>query len=170
MIAFDARAAKALVAGNHLTFESMPGLRLRAAASTRTQASRCSAGVGRRQSDGDWPRLSPAAQFRHQMAIADADADDGVPLREAGQHIAQAVRAARRVVTRRLCGSMTRTLSRSRRTPGLAKCRYGKRTASSVVRPNITSSFEKPKTNMSLRPVVAMVFLNPAAAWCAGRA
>jgi hypothetical protein len=36
MIAFDARAAKALAAGNHLTFELAPGLRLKATASTRT--------------------------------------------------------------------------------------------------------------------------------------
>lgn len=34
------------------------------------QTSYCSAGVGRRQSVGDWPRLSPIAKLRNQVSVA----------------------------------------------------------------------------------------------------
>src|SRR5215831_5486009 len=48
---------------------------------------------------------------------------------------------------------MARTVSRNIRTPRLTKLRYGKRTASAVAWPNITSSLEKPKTKASLRSI-----------------
>ena len=38
-------------------------------------------------------------------------------------------------------------------TPGFTRSRYGWNTASAVVRPNITSSFEKPNTNPSDRSI-----------------
>ncbi len=64
MLGFDARAAKALVAGNHLTFESMPGLRLKATASTRTWVYRYKSPVDGRMRQvrlGSWPAMNPAA-------------------------------------------------------------------------------------------------------------
>ena len=64
MIAFDARAAKALVAGNHLTFESAPGLRLQATASTRTWVYRYKSPTDDRMRQvrlGHWPVMSPTA-------------------------------------------------------------------------------------------------------------
>jgi hypothetical protein len=44
---------------------------------------------------------------------------------------------------------MDRTVVWTNRTPGLTRSWYECRTACAVVRPNITSSFEKPKTNPS---------------------
>lgn len=64
MIAFDARAAKALAAGNHLTFDSAPGLRLKATASTRTWLYRYKSPVDDRMRQvrlGHWPAMSPTA-------------------------------------------------------------------------------------------------------------
>lgn len=64
MIAFDARAAKALAAGNHLTFDSAPGLRLKATASTRTWVYRYKSPVDDRMRQvrlGHWPAMSPTA-------------------------------------------------------------------------------------------------------------
>lgn len=64
MITFDARAAKALAAGNHLTFEPTPGLRLLATASTRTWVYRYKSPVDGRMRQvrlGRWPAMSPTA-------------------------------------------------------------------------------------------------------------
>lgn len=64
MIAFDARAAKALPAGHHLTFDSVPGLRLSASASKRTWIYRYKSPVDERMRQvrlGHWPAMSPAA-------------------------------------------------------------------------------------------------------------
>jgi hypothetical protein len=46
------------------------------------------------------------------------------------------------IVTRRAAGSMSTIVSRRTRTSGLTKVAYGSRSASSVARQNITSSFE----------------------------
>src|SRR5204863_7614456 len=46
-------------------------------------------------------------------------------------------------------GSIDVTVSWTNRTPGLSIAPYGSRTESRAVRPNITSSFEYPKTNES---------------------
>lgn len=64
MFAFDARAAKALKAGQHLTFEGAPGLRLVATTSTRTWTYRYKSPVtdGMKQVClGHWPAMSAAA-------------------------------------------------------------------------------------------------------------
>ena len=49
-------------------------------------------------------------------------------------------------MTRLATGSIDVIVSWRKRTPGFTNSLYGSRTASSVVRPNITSSFEKPNT------------------------
>jgi len=64
VIAFDARAAKALASGNHLTFASAAGLRLKATASTRTWLYRYKSPVDDRMRQvrlGHWPTMSPTA-------------------------------------------------------------------------------------------------------------
>jgi len=64
MIAFDARTAKALTAGNHLTFDSAPGLRLKATGSTRTWMYRYKSPIDGRMRQvrlGHWPAMSPTA-------------------------------------------------------------------------------------------------------------
>lgn len=64
MIAFDVRSAKALAAGNHLTFDSAPGLRLKATASTSTWLYRYKSPVDDRMRQvrlGHWPAMSPTA-------------------------------------------------------------------------------------------------------------
>src|SRR4051812_15213204 len=53
------------------------------------------------------------------------------------------------VTTRFACGSMPRIVDRTNRTPGFTRSAYGCTTSFAVVRPNITSSFENPKTNPS---------------------
>lgn len=78
MIAFDARAAKALVAGNHLTFESTPGLRLKATASTRTWVYRYKSPVDGRMRQvrlGRWPAMSPTAALVAWQQARDARAN-----------------------------------------------------------------------------------------------
>lgn len=62
MIAFDARAAKALTPGNHLTFDLAPGLRLQATVSTRTWVYRYKSQVDGRMRQvrlGRWPAMGP---------------------------------------------------------------------------------------------------------------
>ena len=64
MIAFDARAAKALTAGNHLTFDLAPGRCLLATASTRTWLQCYKSPVDDRMRQvrlGHWPAMSPTA-------------------------------------------------------------------------------------------------------------
>lgn len=63
-MAFDARAAKALLPGEHIIVESAPGLRLAATASTRSWTYRFKSPVsgGMRQVKlGEWPAMSYAA-------------------------------------------------------------------------------------------------------------
>jgi hypothetical protein len=57
------------------------------------------------------------------------------------------------VSTRRASGSMAVTLACTNRAPGLSRSEYGWSTASGCSRPNITSSFENPKTNPSVRSI-----------------
>lgn len=77
MIDFDARAAKALVAGNHLTFKSTPGLRLKATASTRTWVYRYKSPVDGRMRQvrlGRWPAMNPTAAIVAWQQARDARA------------------------------------------------------------------------------------------------
>src|SRR5262245_29877494 len=57
------------------------------------------------------------------------------------------------VSTRRAAGSIATAVAYTKRTPGFTMSRYGCCTAGAVVRPNITSSFENPKTNASDRSI-----------------
>lgn len=61
MITFDARTAKALPAGDHLTFDGAPGLRLKATASKRTWVYRYKSPIDDRMRQvrlGHWPAMS----------------------------------------------------------------------------------------------------------------
>jgi integrase len=78
MIAFDARAAKALIPGNHLTFDSAPGLRLKATASTRTWIYRYKSPLDGRMRQarlGRWPTMSPTAALVAWQQARDARAN-----------------------------------------------------------------------------------------------
>jgi hypothetical protein len=64
MISFEARAAKALKAGDHLTFKEAPGLRLVATATRRTWTYRYKSPLDGRMRQvrvGGWPGMSAAA-------------------------------------------------------------------------------------------------------------
>lgn len=64
MLGFDARAARLLAAGNHLTFDDAPGLRLVATTSRRAWVYRFKSPVDGRMRQvklGEWPSVSPAA-------------------------------------------------------------------------------------------------------------
>jgi len=82
MIAFDARLAKALAPGNHLTFELAPGLRLGATASTRTWIYRYKSQVDGRMRQvrlGRWPAMGPTAALVAWQQARDARATGGDP-------------------------------------------------------------------------------------------
>jgi integrase len=78
VFAFDARAAKALPAGGHLTFDGAPGLRLVATATRRTWTYRYKSPIdgGMKQLRlGHWPSMSaPAAFVAWEQARASRDA------------------------------------------------------------------------------------------------
>ena len=64
MLGFDARAARLLAPGDHLTFPEAPGLRLVATASRRSWVYRFKSPVDDRMRQvkiGEWPAVSPAA-------------------------------------------------------------------------------------------------------------
>ena len=82
MIAFDARAAKALTAGNHLTFDLAPGLRLKATASTRTWVYRYKSQVDGRMRQvrlGHWPAMGPTAALIAWQQVRNARATGADP-------------------------------------------------------------------------------------------
>lgn len=115
MLGFDARAAKALQAGQHLTFEGTPGLRLVATTSRRTWTYRYKSPVtgGMKQVRlGHWPAMSAAAALlAWEVARKDRDAgqDPAADRRvaraqaEAEQKRAQALRRTGVYTVRRLC-------------------------------------------------------------------
>lgn len=90
MIQFDARAAKALQPGGHLTFDQAPGLRLVATATRRTWTYRFKSptdGAMRQVRIGHWPALSaPAAWVEWERLRA---------ARDSGQDLAADKRAKR---------------------------------------------------------------------------
>src|SRR5262249_17188044 len=65
------------------------------------------------------------------------------------------------VSTRRAAGSMDLIVVRTNPTPGLTTSRYECLTASGTVRPNITSSLEKPNTNPSAWSISTMSASSP---------
>lgn len=115
MFSFDARAAKALKAGQHLTFEGAPGLRLVATTSTRTWTYRYKSPVtgGMKQVRlGHWPAMSAAAAllaWEGQRGGRDAGKDPAADRRaaraeaEAERKRAQAQRRAGVYTVKRLC-------------------------------------------------------------------
>jgi integrase len=82
MIAFDARTAKALTAGNHLTFDLAPGLRLKATGSTRTWVYRYKSQTDGRMRQvrlGHWPAMGPTAALVAWQQARDARATGADP-------------------------------------------------------------------------------------------
>lgn len=104
MIAFDARAAKSLAPGDHLTFDSVPGLRLKASASKRTWIYRYKSPVDEHMRQvrlGHWPAMSPTAALVAWQQARDArgrGADPSVTrksLKRSGQAYAESLRSDR---------------------------------------------------------------------------
>lgn len=101
MIAFDARAARLLEAGDHLTFDDAPGLRLVASAALRTWTYRYKSPIDgrmRQQRLGHWPAMSPAAALVAWQAARDlrGTGADPVARRRAARHqAAEQLQAAR---------------------------------------------------------------------------
>lgn len=92
MIQFDARVAKALKPGDHLTFESAPGLRLAASKTRRTWTYRYKSPLDGRMRQtrlGHWPSMSAAAAVVAWEAARDQ--------RGAGEDPAAARRAQRQL-------------------------------------------------------------------------
>ncbi len=72
MLEFDARTARQLAAGDHITFDAAPGLRLVASAKLRTWTYRYKSptdGRMRQQRLGHWPAMSPAAALAAWLAV-----------------------------------------------------------------------------------------------------
>lgn len=75
---FDARAAKQLQPGEHLTVDGCPGLRLEATKSTRSWTYRYKSPVDGRMKQtkiGDWPKLSLAAAVAQWEGLRDSRGD-----------------------------------------------------------------------------------------------
>ncbi len=93
MAGFDARAAKALGAGEHLTVDGAPGLRLEATASTKTWTYRYRSPVDGRMRQtklGRWPAMGlPAAlsAWEKVKSQRDAGADPAAEKRAAAREI-----------------------------------------------------------------------------------
>lgn len=85
MIAFDARAARLLEAGDHLMFDAAPGLRLVATATLRTWVYRYKSPVDgrmRQQRLGHWPAMSPTAALVAWQAARDLRGTGADPVAE----------------------------------------------------------------------------------------
>lgn len=97
MIVFDARAAKTLAAGNHLTFDAAPGLRLKAGASKRTWIYRYKSLVDARMRQarlGQWPAMSATAALVAWQQAPDARASGtGLAARRESDKVSQRERA-----------------------------------------------------------------------------
>jgi integrase len=84
VIAFDARAAKTLPPGQHLTFDAAPGLRLKASVSKRTWIYRFKSPVDDRMRQvrlGHWPAMSPTAAlvaWQQARQLRDGGADPSI--------------------------------------------------------------------------------------------
>ncbi|CAB3705292.1 tyrosine-type recombinase/integrase [Achromobacter piechaudii] len=98
---FDARAAKLLEPGRHLTIDGYPGLRLEATATARTWTYRYKSPVNgnmRQKKLGRWPAMSIAAaivEWERLRQLRDAGVDVAVQAKEARQASKVAAAAAR---------------------------------------------------------------------------
>ncbi|MBN9475368.1 MAG: alpha/beta hydrolase [Bordetella sp. SCN 67-23] len=94
---FDARAAKLLQPGQHITIDAHPGLRLKATATKRTWIYRYKSPVDERMRQiklGQWPAMSwhaAVAQWEVQRARRDAGGDPALEKRQARQAVKLAV-------------------------------------------------------------------------------
>lgn len=106
MFAFDARAAKALKAGDHITIDGAPGLRLEATATRRTWTYRYKSPVDGRMRQvrlGHWPAMAPAAALVAWQQARDtraAGVDPAERKRAARQAAAAEVQQARELRSR----------------------------------------------------------------------
>jgi integrase len=105
---FDARAARALQAGQHIVIDGAPGLRLEASASTRSWTFRYRSPVDGRMRQvriGHWPAMTlPAAlaSWERLKAERDAGRDPGLEKRQKRQ-VTAAQAAAEAYTVRRAC-------------------------------------------------------------------
>lgn len=101
MAQFDARAARALLAGQHLTVDEAPGLRLVASASRRTWVYRFKSPTDGRMRQvrlGQWPAMSVAAAVVAWEGVRQArlaGADPALERRQARQAAAQQAAGAK---------------------------------------------------------------------------
>lgn len=105
---FDARAAKALAAGDHLTFAEAPGLRLVASATVRAWIYRYRSPVDGRMRQvrlGRWPSMGwPAALGAWERVRAERDAGrDPAQMKRASRAHAAAEDASRAYTVRKAC-------------------------------------------------------------------
>lgn len=112
---FDARTAKLLAPGAHITIDGCPGLRLKATESTRTWIYRYKSPIDNRMRQvkiGEWPALSPAkaiAEWEGLRDLRDSGKDPAADKRQARVEAAAAaeqVRALRRnavMTVRKVC-------------------------------------------------------------------
>lgn len=105
---FDARAAKALAPGNHLTVEEAPGLRLIATETTRTWTYRFRSPVDdrlRQTKLGHWPAMSFAAALGAWETVRQQRAAgvDPVQQKRAVRAVAASARRGAAYTTRVLC-------------------------------------------------------------------
>jgi len=129
MLRFDARAAKLLQAGDHLTWPEAPGLRLQASATRRAWVYRYKSPVDGRMRQiklGEWPAMSVGAAlvaWEAQRAARDGGADPAAEkrtVRQAQATIAAlppALRLSGRPTIRELCTAFTETYAAGRRKP-----------------------------------------------------
>lgn len=136
MLRFDARAAKLLQAGDHLTWPDAPGLRLEASATRRAWIYRYKSPVDGRMRQtklGEWPSMSIGAAlvaWEGLRAQRDAGADPAAEKRSARQAevalaaLPDALRLPARPTVRQLCNAFVETYAVQRRKPkGLAELR-----------------------------------------------
>jgi integrase len=125
---FDARAARALQPGAHLTYSEAPGLRLVASATRRTWVYRYKSGTLMKQVKlGEWPAMTwgdALAAWGEQRATKAAGADPGAAKRADRAKVAEAAQAAKRAreaeafTVRKLCDSYLVSLKLSRKAKG----------------------------------------------------
>src|ERR1700676_1389946 len=95
-MAFDARAASKLEAGQHLTFDDFPGLRLEVSSTRKSWIYRYKSPINssmRQIKLGGWPAMGfPAAisEWERQRAARDSGEDPAVAKRQAKSGIAPA--------------------------------------------------------------------------------
>ena len=131
MLKFDARAAKLLAAGDHLTWPDAPGLRMQATASRRTWSYRYKSptdGRMRQVKIGNWPAVS-AGQAYAEWERMRSDRDSGIDLsaerstaRRAARAVVPTAAATGHPTVRELCDAFVRHYAAGRRkAKGLAE-------------------------------------------------